>query len=209
MRKRIVWVLAICFVFIGSCVTVNIYFPAAAAQKAADTIIEDIQGQEKAPAKQPEPPQPGQQPQNGEQPKPSSQADIPGLKLSFGASEAYAAEPSLDISTPAITAVRASLKARYQQLAPYFDSGVIGLANNGLIAVRDASKLSLRDRAAVKTLVDQQNADLMALYKEIAKANHLAGDAVPKLQKTFADRWRTKAKPGRWIQTDAGSWVQK
>jgi uncharacterized protein YdbL (DUF1318 family) len=207
MRKSIIWALSICLVFIGSCVTVNIYFPAAAAQKAADTIIEDIQGQDKGPANEPQNQPAPQKPQNGDK---SSRLEFPGIKISFGPSEAYAAEPDLDISTPAITAIRASLKNRYQQqLAPYFDSGVIGMSNNGLIAVHDASSLSLKDRANVNNLVNQQNADLMNLYKEIAKANHLAADAVPKLQKTFSDRWHAKAKPGRWIQNDNGSWTQR
>lgn len=211
MRKSIVWVLAVCLVFIGSCVTVNIYFPAAAAQKAADTIIEDIQGQDKGPEKQPQNQPQNQpappQPKNGDQ---SGKLEFPGIRLSFGPSQAYAAEPDFDISTPAITAIRNSLKNRYQQqLASYFDSGVVGLANNGLIAVRDASSLTLKDRATVNNLVNQQNADLMNLYKEIAKANKLPGDGVQKLQKTFADRFRVKAKPGRWIQNNDGSWTQK
>ena len=42
MQKRIVGsVLAIGFMMTG-CVTINIYFPAAAAEKAADKIIEEV-----------------------------------------------------------------------------------------------------------------------------------------------------------------------
>ncbi len=33
---------------LGACVTINIYFPAAAAEKAADKIIEDIWQQDQA-----------------------------------------------------------------------------------------------------------------------------------------------------------------
>jgi hypothetical protein len=45
---------------IAGCVTINIYFPAAAAQKAADKIIDDVwqlqqPAQQPAPAAQPEP----------------------------------------------------------------------------------------------------------------------------------------------------------
>ena len=205
MKKKVVWAVAICLVFIGSCVTVNIYFPASAAQKAADTIIEDIQGKEIAPGQQPE-----KQPQKpGETPKQTSWRHERLEGLSFGPTAAYAAETDLDISSPAITAIRESLKARYQQLNPYFESGVIGLANNGQIAVRDASGLPLKEKATLNNLVGQQNKDLLSLYQEIAKANKFGSDAVPKLQKTFADRWREKAQPGRWIQTDAGAWVKK
>lgn len=54
-----------CLAALAGCVTINIYFPAAAAQKAADKIIEDVwqlkkpqgkEGQAPAPAK-PEVPQ--------------------------------------------------------------------------------------------------------------------------------------------------------
>jgi uncharacterized protein len=202
MRNKFVWAVAICFVFIGSCVTVNIYFPAAAAQKAADKIIEDIQGQDQKTDQQPQQ-TPDQKPVKGSW----LREELRGI--SFGSSSAYAAEPDLEISTPAISAIRESMKARYQQLKPYFESGVIGLANNGQIAIRDASALPLKEKATLNSLVGQQNRDLMSLYQEIAKANHLGPDAVTKLEKTFADRWREKALPGRWIQTEAGAWVKK
>jgi len=203
MRKGLIWAAAICLVFIGACVTVNIYFPAAAAQKAADKIIEDIQGKEQKPEQAPAPQQaPDQKPVQGS----GLFDELKGV--SFGPAVAYAAE-DLDISTPAILAIRESLKNRYQQLKPYFESGVLGLGNNGQIAVRDASSLPLKDKATLNGLVSQQNKDLMALYQEIAKANSLGGDAVPRLQKTFADRWRAKAEPGRWVQTDAGAWAKK
>jgi uncharacterized protein len=205
MNKNFVWAVVICLFCIGSCVTVNIYFPASAAQKAAETIIEDIQGKEKAPEQQPE-----KQPQkSGEMPKQTSRLHEGCKGLSFGPTDVYAAEADLDISTPAITAIRESLKARYQQLKPYFESGVLGLANNGQIAIRDASGLPLKEKATLNNLVGQHNKDLLSLYQEIARANKLGLDAEPKLQKTFADSWRQKAQPGRWIQTDAGAWVKK
>ena len=202
MKKNLVWAVATCLVFIGSCVTVNIYFPAAAAQKAADKIIEDIQGTDQKPEQQPQK-IPDQKPVQGSR----LHEELGGI--SFGPSSALAAEPDLEISTPAILAVRESMKARYQQLKPYFESGVLGLASSGQIAIRDASALPLKEKATLNGLVGQQNKDLMSLYQEIARANQLSPDAVPKLQKTFADRWRAKAQPGRWIQTDAGAWVKK
>ncbi|HET8609697.1 MAG TPA: hypothetical protein VFM11_08145 [Burkholderiales bacterium] len=61
---------------IAGCVTINIYFPAAAAQKAADKIIDDVwqlkqpaptggAGEQQPPASAP---QPAQQPAPAEQP---------------------------------------------------------------------------------------------------------------------------------------------
>ena len=40
MNKNMVLLLA--FVSLSACVTINIYFPAAAAEKAADKIIEEV-----------------------------------------------------------------------------------------------------------------------------------------------------------------------
>ena len=202
MKNNLIWAVATCLVFIGACVTVNIYFPAAAAQKAADKIIEDIQGTDQKPEEQP-------QKMLDQKPVQGSWLREEPMGISLGPSSAFAAEPDLEISTPAILAVRESMKARYQQLKPYFDSGVLGLASSGQIAIRDASALPLKEKATLNSLVGQQNKDLLSLYQEIAKANHLSPDAVPKLQQTFADRWRAKAQPGRWIQTDAGAWVKK
>ena len=164
MKKNLIWAVATCLVFIGSCVTVNIYFPAAAAQKAADKIIEDIQGTDQQPEQQPQQ-KPDQKPVQGSW----LREELRGI--SVGPSSAFAAEPDLEISTPAVLAVRESMKARYQQLKPYFESGVLGLANSGQIAIRDASALPLKDKATLNSLVGQQNRDLMSLYQEIAKAN--------------------------------------
>ncbi len=39
--KTFVWLLPTTF-FLAACVTINIYFPAAAAEKAADKIIDEV-----------------------------------------------------------------------------------------------------------------------------------------------------------------------
>ena len=45
MRRRLFPIqLALVSVLIAACVTINVYFPAAAAEKAADKIIEDVWG---------------------------------------------------------------------------------------------------------------------------------------------------------------------
>ncbi len=40
--KKVWMVLPVCAFALGACVTINIYFPAAAAEKAADKIIEEV-----------------------------------------------------------------------------------------------------------------------------------------------------------------------
>ena len=49
MKKKIVKVLSSywAFLFIFSCLTINVYFPAAAVQDAADKFVEDVQSANK------------------------------------------------------------------------------------------------------------------------------------------------------------------
>ena len=56
---NLVWVSAAALV-LPACVTINIYFPAAAAEKAADKIIDEVWqiDPDKQPAKQPDAPAP-------------------------------------------------------------------------------------------------------------------------------------------------------
>ncbi|MDR3159478.1 MAG: hypothetical protein LBU11_10875 [Zoogloeaceae bacterium] len=43
MRKEIIWLLTLVSAgLLSACVTINIYFPAAAAEKMADKLIDDI-----------------------------------------------------------------------------------------------------------------------------------------------------------------------
>jgi uncharacterized protein len=50
------FVLALMLATLGACVTINIYFPAAAAEKAADKIIDKVLSSEQAPARTAPPP---------------------------------------------------------------------------------------------------------------------------------------------------------
>jgi uncharacterized protein YdbL (DUF1318 family) len=203
MRKKMVWAIAICLVFIGSCVTVNIYFPAAAVQKAADVIVDDIQG--KVPDQKPDP---AQKPDAPKSPQ-GSLLNENIQRLSFSPATADAADVDINISTPAIRALKDSLKERFPQLKPFFEKAAVGHTNNGYLAVRDVSGLSLKEKADLARLVDQQNKDRRALYEEIVRANKLGADSVPKVEKAFANSWRDKAQSGWWIQNDAGAWVKK
>lgn len=195
-RPSVVFFLAV--VFVVSCVTVNIYFPAAEVQKAADRIVEDVRG-EKGPA--------GQEPA-----KETDQGS--GLferlrRLGPGASTAYAAEVDVNVSTPAIRALRASMKDRFPLLRPYYEKGAVGESNKGLVEVRDASGLNLREKAELNRLVAEENKDRMDLYGEIVKANNFGPESLPRVQEIFANSWRDKAGRGWWIQKDDGTWARK
>ena len=128
------------------------------------------------------------------------------LVVAFLAPSTWAAA-DLEVNTPAINAIKSSMQTRHASLAPHYASGVVGLAKNGLIAVRDASAVPLSQRQALNTLVAAENADRNSLYKEIASAN---GHPVwmDEVRSTFAQRWMDKAQSGWWVE-GAGGWAKK
>jgi len=217
--RRVLPMKLVLAVLLAACVTVNVYFPAAAAQAAADQIIDTVTGGQSGSA----------QPQGSNQPKPQGSTLLP--QLAPVAPLEQRAEPSalvvalgtvlnalvpaaqaqgqanLEVNTPEIRAITSSMAARFQQLKPYFESGAIGLTSDGRIDVRDANAAPLPERANVKRLVAEDNRDRDALYTEVAKANgHPEWKA--DIQNTFARRWIDKAAGGTWYQ-DGGSWKQK
>ena len=100
------------------------------------------------------------------------------------------------------------MKDSFPQIKPFYDKGVVGENNMGLVGIKSAD-LSLKDKADVNRLVDAENKNRMALYTEIMKANKLGGDSLPKIQKLFANSWRDKSQPGWWIQNEQGGWEKK
>ncbi len=185
-----------------ACVTVNLYFPAAAVQKAADQIVEDVR---KTPGQAPQE-SPGQTPQQ----KPEKGSFLDRFRfLHLGPTVAYAAAVDLNVSTPAIRSLKASMAGRYPQLQPMYSKGAVGETNTGYVAIRDTGALSLKERADVNRLVEQENADRRALYTEIIKANNLDMGTLSEVQRLFANSWRDKSSPGWWIQLDNGQWAKK
>lgn len=194
MKRTLMAVAFIALLLTFACVTVNVYFPAAEVQQAADRIVGEVHGQNS--------------------PQDSTQTDEQSLlwrqlrSISFFQQEAYA-EADINVSTPNIRALKDSIKKRFEDLKPLFDKGVIGETKDGEIAVRSVEGLSLREKADVNRLVKAENADRAALYAEIAKANNLSPDTVSDISQLFANSWRKDADKGWWIQKDNGDWVKK
>lgn len=127
--------------------------------------------------------------------------------VSMFAANWAAAAADLEINTPAISALKSSMQARHGQLSPFYSSGAVGLTKDGMIAVKDATAVPLKDRGALNGLVSAENADRANLYKEIATANgHPEWQG--EIQNTFAGRWIEKAQSGWWYQ-GAGGWTKK
>ncbi len=190
--------------FLAACVTINIYFPAAAAEDAARTIVRDVLGAEagKQPAGKP----------SGD--KSSAREDAGhtllvwvGHTLEAVVSPAHAGQADININTAAISRIRTSMAGRQSTLAPFYKSGAIGFDGNGAVAVRDQGAVTLRDRNKMKKLVADENRDRSALYAEIARANgHPEWEA--DIRETFARVWVQEAPRGYWYQGDKG-WMQK
>lgn len=185
--------------FLTACVTINIYFPAAAAEKVADEIIQEIQSSEQ------------EQPQSQVIPQPHlskwqvSFYQLVDQAISVVISSAHA-EVNLSAESAEIRRIRASMRTRFSQLKSYYNQGVIGIKPDGLLTTK--GNVSLKDRNKVNKLIKAENTDRNNLYKAIAKANkHPEWSA--QIKSTFAVRWVSNAQSGWWYQTAGGSWKQK
>lgn len=189
---------------ITGCVTVNVYFPAAAAEQAADRIIKEIYGDKLEGAQPTSPAQP-----DARSPDELSPGNNFGMHLlNLLIPTAHAQEANIDISTPAINTLKASMTQRHAQLEPFYLSGAIGMDSNGLITLRDPASVSIRDRNVVNQLVAGENQDRNALYAEIARANNHP-EWEDQIRSTFARRWVANAPAGWYFQDAGGSWKQK
>ena len=184
---------------LAACVAINIYFPEAAAEKAADKVIDEVWGT-----------QPGQEervpdPRSGYDP---GHAGVLVALLDLMVPEVQAGTADINVSTPAIKKIEASMRSRHGRLVKYYNSGAVGLTQDGLVALRDAKAVPLKARKQVKKLVAAENRDRNALYREIAKAN-----GQPEWEKdiraTFARRWIDRARRGWWYQDSGGGWRRK
>ncbi|RJP75285.1 MAG: DUF1318 domain-containing protein [Candidatus Abyssobacteria bacterium SURF_17] len=193
MKKSILLATVLALLFTLACVTVNVYFPAAEVQRAADKIVEEVQGT---------------QPTTSEAPSDESMLRRSWNAIALFQNEAYA-QPDINITTPNIRALKAKMKERFPSLQPLYGNGVVGETNDGLLNIRSLEGLGLKEKADAKKLVEAENADRENLYREIAKANDLTPDTIPQIKELFANSWRKNAKKGWWIQEDDGEWVKK
>lgn len=200
MNKVFFALTALLAMLVAACVTINVYFPEAAAEQAADRIIERVRGEST---------DSGASLQRFH--------DAESVPLMVAAAERFLngfvpraeaqGSPNFDASSPEVTALENSLAKRFQQLKSFYDSGAIGMDENGLVEIRDRNLIPLKDRNSVLQLVSAQNNDWNALYQEIADLNGHP-EWVDNIRRTFASRWVAKANKGWWYR-EGGSWKQK
>lgn len=190
-----------CCMALSACVTINVYFPAAAAEKAADKIIEDVWGATGKDTKSD---------------KSTSTEGERGAQVLLAAAHSVLnliiptanAQADLNIATPAVRQLTQSMEARHASLKKFYDAGSVGQTRDGLIEIRDQNLIPLPERNAARKLVADENADRSRLYREIATANgHPEWET--DIRTTFAQRWSGKASAGWYYQDANGGWKQK
>jgi uncharacterized protein YdbL (DUF1318 family) len=200
-------------IIVAACVTINVYFPEAAAERAADRIIDEVWGT----------PPPQDEESDRTQRREPEEAVEDGLGIGVIGGDALLlaatrvlnavvpaahAQADLDIDTPQIRALTEAMNQRFRQLRPYYASGAIGLTRDAMIEIRDRNAVPLAQRGQLSQLVASENADRDALYAAIAVANghpEWEGD----IRATFAERWIARAGSGWYFRTASGAWQQK
>jgi len=187
---------ALAVIAIISCVTINIYFPAEEVRSAADKIVHEVWGEQSS---APDAPQSAPSEAGGK---------TSGLIRSLFEVRSALAAQDINVSTPAIRAIKNAMKQRSQELFVFLDSGHVGIGSDGLLKVRSTDNLDLKSRGTVTRLVAAENADRLQLYKEIAAANGFA-DKAGEVQAIFANSWRDQARAGWYLEGPGGSWRRK
>ena len=200
MRQKILKCVSVslAFLFLFSCITVNIYFPEAEVKKAAEEIVNEIVKEE------------------GEKEKKDKKVqmmEMDQLSLSLGSSLSLLptvyVQQETQVSTPKIRALQNAMAERRPKLKPFFSSGNIGEMNDGYIKIRDESGLNLKDKALLRNMVNDENNDRRNMYAEVAVAMEIDTSQISRIQKIFAQLWVKNAQQGWWIQKENGEWVKK
>lgn len=208
MRKLMLTLIGATALLAG-CVTINVYFPAAAAQKAAEKFIGNVIGpdtQDQTPQQQ-NPQQPASGSSSGEGHGTPLAARV--LDALIPAANAAESQPNIKIQTPEIQAIQARMRDRYQgSLESLLDSGAVGFTHDGMVAVHDASRAPLAQRAQMSSTVADENRDRAAVYGQIAIANgHPEWEK--QIRQIFAKQWIDRAHSGWYYQDASGKWVRK
>lgn len=217
--KIIKWLLAGICGLIAACaiITVNVYFPEKAVKEAYksldDLLLKD--GAEKAPGAVQ---QPGTDPGTEIKPQSNLFNVLPAFSFSAvaHAAENYADELAIELAgMPEVLKAYDDMNKRMPRLTALFDSAAVGLTSQGLITVRDKTKMSGQDEQLVnlenqsrKLIVNSMSKAILKITK-VKESKEALDQVLGKAAATYADTRREAAKPGWWIQLANGRWVQK
>lgn len=170
-----------------ACLTINVYFPAAAVEQAADKFVEDVQ--KGAVSVEPNP-------------APKKETSLLWIGV------AHAEEPNINISTAEANRIKAAMQGRVNDLNALKTKGAIGETKDGMLTEKDFAALALAERAKAKQVLEAENKDRRDLYKEVVDANHYPKDKMAEIQSIFAKSWQKASPAGAWVQKPDGSWTK-
>jgi len=202
-------------------ITVNVYFPEKAvkdAYKSVDGMM--LKNSGAAPPAPESPPAEGTDKDKDPAAKPLSSLFRTIPALSF-CSTAYAADNTSDAlavelaSMPEVTGAYEVMNRNQPRLREMLAGGAVGINSQGLISVRDKTRVTPQDDALLKTENASRKAIISGMAKAIAKLNkQAAGKAemdqlLAKSAATYGEAKRDEAAPGWWLLLPNGKWVQK
>ncbi len=190
------------FLFIAACVTINVYFPAAEVDSAAEKIVKDVLGTDNSSTKD-----------ESDDQSSIKASSVRGIASHFNPLNliipAAHAQADITLTSPAISAITEKMKVRFNDsLKAHLENKVVGFTNDGFVEVIDASQLGLKDRQMIKKLVADENRDRTALYREMAIANNHP-EWEDQIRQAFVKQWIQQAQTGWFYQNQAGEWVIK
>jgi hypothetical protein len=116
---------------------------------------------------------------------------------------------------PEVMKAYEEMSQRLPRLNVLFDSGVIGLTSQGLIIVRDKTKIADQDEKLIhdenqsrKTVVTSMARVIVKLTKQTPSETEME-QVMGKAAATYAETKRETAKAGWWLQLPNGRWIQK
>ncbi|HBG04933.1 MAG: DUF1318 domain-containing protein [Geobacteraceae bacterium GWC2_58_44] len=221
MKRFLRWLLTTACFLLAACavITVNVYFPEKAAKEAYKSLDEMLlkSGDNKPAPGETVPPAmaPGDP-----QAKPQSRFfdEVPAFSLlpAAHAADNEAEQLAIELSSmPEVLKAYDDMSRRLPRLNELFGGGAVGLTNQGLVTVREKTKVTAQDEAMITAENQDRKTVVMSMAKAILKLNKqkeskAAMDQVlPKAATTYADTKREAAQRGWWMQLQNGRWVQK
>jgi len=211
MKKALTrWVIAAATGLLAACafITVNVYFPEKDVKQAYKSLDEMLLKQQ--------PKEDLQQLPELQKPAEKPLSFIPSISF---ATEAWADELGDKLAAelsaiPEVQQAYEEMRARLPQLNALRDSGVVGEAADGRVAIRDQSKAGSA-QAIVQAENNNRKTIIINMAKAILRVNKqpetkdALSQVLAKAAATYADTKREEAKAGWWIQLANGRWVQK
>jgi hypothetical protein len=178
IHSRRVWVILL-VLSLFACVTINIYFPAEKVESVASEIVQDIRGG---------------QPGNKASTEDTPQSAIFDFRQIFGAASVAWAQDAVNVSNPAIRALKAQMKQRYGQLKPFYANGSLVEKDDGYVAEGNVDPLGLKERRTLKGLIDAENRDRAKLYQEVAAALSIDPSQTSRIGEIFSAEWKKSVR---------------